>query len=175
MSSEEFDRFYADVYKRVAQEGEVEMVVVCENENFHLCGNVYVRFSSTATADKAVALLNQEWYGGRPVYCELSPVCNFGEANCRAYDNNQCTRGDHCNFMHTRRPSDDIRSRLRSSQRKSIALRKLRELMDDPKWGQEWEGATEKPYVRPGIKRGPEPEAEVEPITTTEAVERLFS
>lgn len=175
MSPEAFDRFYADIYKRATREGEVDLLVVCENENFHLCGNVYVRFTSTASADKAVALLNQEWYGGRPVYCELSPVSNFGEANCRAYDNNQCTRGDHCNFMHTRRATDEIRTQLRYSQRKTNALAKLRQLMDDDNWGQEWEAATDKPYVRPGIKAEPEPEAEPEPISTTEAVARLFS
>lgn len=175
MSPEAFDRFYADIYKRASREGEVDLLVVCENENFHLCGNVYVRFSSTASADRAVALLNQEWYGGRPVYCELSPVSNFGEANCRAYDNNQCTRGDHCNFMHTRRATDEMRTRLRYAQRKSNALAKLRELMGDAKWGQEWEGATDKPYVRPGNKPEVEAEAEAEPISTTEAVERLFS
>lgn len=179
VSPEAFDQFYADIYTHAAQSGEIEQMVVCENENFHLCGNVYVRYSDTQSADKAVAQLNQEWYGGRPVYCELSPVSNFAEANCRAYDNNQCSRGDHCNFMHTRRPSNELRAQLRQAQRKSLALAKIRTALGDPKWGQEWEAPTTRAYVREPKK---EPEKEQEPsepeteeLSTTEAVARLFA
>lgn len=148
--AETFGHFYGDVYRRVAQEGEVDQVVVCENENFHLNGNVYVRYTSAAAAAGAVLLLNQEWYAGRPVYCELSPVTSFAEANCRAYDTNSCTRGDHCNFMHVRRPANELRGRLRQAQDKKIALDKIRSAVGDPKWGEQWEQPGTRAAERPG-------------------------
>ena len=30
-----------------------------------------------------MAELNQRWFGGRPIYAELSPVTDFREACCR--------------------------------------------------------------------------------------------
>lgn len=145
---EAFDHFYADVFKKLASLGEVDRIVVCENENFHLSGNVYVRFTNTAGAENAIMTLNQEWYGGKPVYCELSPVTSFQEANCRAHDTNSCTRGDHCNFMHVIRPSDDLRVRLKQAQDKQIALLKIRMATGDANWGQQWEEATLEAYKR---------------------------
>ena len=34
-------------------------------------------------AARAVADLNNRWFGGRPIYAELSPVTDFREACCR--------------------------------------------------------------------------------------------
>lgn len=31
-------------------------------------------------------MLNQRWFGGRPVHAELSPVTDFREACCRQYE-----------------------------------------------------------------------------------------
>lgn len=149
-TADTFDHFYADVFKRLAKEGTVDQVVVCENENFHLSGNVYIKFTSTDAANRAVMLLNLEWYAGKPVYCELSPVTSFHEANCRAHDTNSCTRGDHCNFMHVRKPSTELRGRLRHAQEKQVALNKLRETLGDIHWGKEWEAATTRPYKLTG-------------------------
>lgn len=157
--AEAFDHFYTDVFKKLSTVGEVDSIVVCENENFHLSGNVYVRFTNTLGANNAIMLLNQEWFGGRPVYCELSPVTSFQEANCRAHDTNWCARGDHCNFMHVIRPSDELRSRLRQAQDKQIALMKLRMALGDSKWGQQWEEASSEPYKR-------EESPQVPPVTT---------
>ncbi|OBA19959.1 hypothetical protein METBIDRAFT_45091 [Metschnikowia bicuspidata var. bicuspidata NRRL YB-4993] len=148
---EAFDHFYSDVFKKLATVGEVERIVVCENENFHLSGNVYVRFTTAQAANDAVMLLNQEWYAGRPVYCELSPVSSFQEANCRAHDTNSCTRGDHCNFMHVIRPTDDLRVRLRQAQDKQIALTKIRLAMGDPSWGMQWEEPSSEKYKRESV------------------------
>ncbi|GEQ69122.1 hypothetical protein JCM33374_g2793 [Metschnikowia sp. JCM 33374] len=147
-AAEAFDHFYSDIFKKMAESGEVERIVVCENENFHLSGNVYVRFTTTQAAGNAVILLNQEWYGGRPVYCELSPVTSFQEANCRAHDTNSCTRGDHCNFMHVIRPTDELRARLRQAQEKQIALSKIRMVMGDENWGRKWEEPSSETYKR---------------------------
>lgn len=147
-----FDQFYADVFMKAATQGEVESMVVCENENFHLIGNVYVRFTSLAAASKAVMTLNQEWYGGKPVYCDLLPVTSFHEAKCRAHDTNSCDRGGLCNFMHVRRPCNELRKQLLQAQNKSIALARIRKLKGDD-WGQEWEEPTKKEYVRENEKK----------------------
>ena len=63
--------------------GEVEEMNVCDNLGDHLVGNVYIKFRTEEDAAKAVAELNNRWFGGRPIYAELSPVTDFREACCR--------------------------------------------------------------------------------------------
>ena len=46
-------------------------------------GNVYIKFKYETDAEAAVKALNNRWFGGRPVYAELSPVTDFREACCR--------------------------------------------------------------------------------------------
>ncbi len=65
--------------------GEVEEMNVCDNLGDHLVGNVYIKFRTEEDASKAVAELNNRWFGGRPIYAELSPVTDFREACCRKY------------------------------------------------------------------------------------------
>ncbi|KAK6454033.1 uncharacterized protein RJT20DRAFT_65320 [Scheffersomyces xylosifermentans] len=126
-----FDQFYKDIFVKFATLGAVTDIVVCENENNHLNGNVYVKFENKKSALYATHILNQEWFDARPVHCELSPVNSFEEANCRAYEVSECTRGDHCNFMHVHKPTQQLVDSLMSSQRKSILLHKLAELKEE--------------------------------------------
>lgn len=63
--------------------GEIEEMNVCDNLGDHLVGNVYIKFRTEEDAAKAVADLNNRWFGGRPIYAELSPVTDFREACCR--------------------------------------------------------------------------------------------
>ena len=65
--------------------GEVEEMNVCDNLGDHLVGNVYIKFRTEEDAAKAVAELNNRWFGGRPIYAELSPVTDFREACCRKF------------------------------------------------------------------------------------------
>jgi splicing factor U2AF subunit len=44
------------------------------------------QFRREEDAEKAVSDLNNRWFGGRPVYAELSPVTDFREACCRQYE-----------------------------------------------------------------------------------------
>lgn len=53
--------------------------------------------------------LNNRWFGGRPVYAELSPVTDFREACCRQYEMGECTRSGFCNFMHLKPISRELR------------------------------------------------------------------
>ncbi|CAH6722289.1 putative splicing factor U2AF 23 kDa subunit [[Candida] jaroonii] len=126
--TEVFENFYKDILIRFAKIDEVITIVICENENNHLNGNVYVKFKTVDGAIRAINELNNEWFGSRPVHCELSPVENFPDANCKAYDTNSCTRGDHCNFMHVIRPKNELKDYFFKCQEKTILLNKIEKL-----------------------------------------------
>lgn len=115
-----FDAFYEDFYCEAAKFGKVEEVVVCENNNDHLIGNVYARFKYEDEAQKALDSFNYRWYGGRPVYCELSPVTDFKEACCRQHESKECARGGFCNFIHAKRPPRPLLHGLELSQKKYL-------------------------------------------------------
>ena len=72
-----FDAFYEDVWCELCKYGELEELVVCDNNNDHLIGNVYARFKYEESAQQACDTLNSRWYSARPIYCELSPVTDF--------------------------------------------------------------------------------------------------
>jgi Zinc finger C-x8-C-x5-C-x3-H type (and similar) len=56
--------------------------------------------------------LQGRFYAGRPILVEFSPVTDFREATCRQYEENTCTRGGYCNFMHLRPISRGLRKEL---------------------------------------------------------------
>jgi len=83
---EHYDNFFEDVFVEAEDKyGEVEEMNVCDNLGDHLVGNVYIKFRREEDAAKAVAELNNRWFGGRPIYAELSPVTDFREACCRKF------------------------------------------------------------------------------------------
>ncbi|KAK8088385.1 splicing factor U2AF 23 kDa subunit [Apiospora hydei] len=100
-----FDAFYEDLWCELCKYGELEELVVCDNTNDHLIGNVYARFKYEDSAQQACDELNSRWYAGRPIYCELSPVTDFREACCRLNSGEGCVRGGFCNFIHRKNPS----------------------------------------------------------------------
>ncbi|KAL7747752.1 hypothetical protein RI367_006875 [Sorochytrium milnesiophthora] len=125
---EHFDLFWEDFFIELAKYGEVEEMHVCDNVGDHLVGNVYVRYYQEEDAQKAVDGLNNRFYAGRPLYAELSPVTDFGEACCRQHENGECNRGGFCNFMHLKHESSSLRRELQESQRAMIReLRRERE------------------------------------------------
>ncbi|KAK5449431.1 hypothetical protein LTS15_008975 [Exophiala xenobiotica] len=91
-----FDAFYEDLWCEMCKYGEIEEIVVCDNNNDHLIGNVYARFKYEDSAQAACDALNSRWYSARPIYCELSPVTDFREACCRLNSGEGCsvTRAD---------------------------------------------------------------------------------
>lgn len=115
-----FDAFYEDFYCEAAKFGKVEEIVVCENNNDHLIGNVYARFKYEDEAQKALDSFNYRWYGGRLVYCELSPVTDFREACCRQHESKECSRGGFCNFIHAKRPPRALLHDLELAQKKYL-------------------------------------------------------
>lgn len=94
--------FYEDIFEELAKFGEIENLNVCDNLADHMVGSVYVKFSDEEGAAAALQGLQGRFYGGRPIQIEFSPVTDFREATCRQYEENTCTRGGYCNFMHLR-------------------------------------------------------------------------
>lgn len=141
---EHYDNFFEDVFIECEDKyGEIEEMNVCDNLGDHLVGNVYIKFHREEDAEKAVSELNNRWFGGRPVYAELSPVTDFREACCRQYEMGyvtyqhfllkillkivkiiinfllfrECTRSGFCNFMHLKPISRDLRRYLYNRKR----------------------------------------------------------
>merc|ERR1712109_171163 len=110
---EHYDNFFEDCFVEAEEKyGEIEEMNVCDNLGDHLVGNVYIKFRREEDAEKAVKELNNRWFGGRPIYAELSPVTDFREACCRQYEMGECTRSGFCNFMHLKPISRELRREL---------------------------------------------------------------
>lgn len=142
-----FDAFYEDVWAEMCKYGELEELVVCENNNdrksgpgpflgslqglkltfipryLDLIGNVYARFKYEEDAQTACDTLNSRWYAARPIYCELSPVTDFREACCRLNSGEGCMRGGFCNFIHRKDPGPELDRELRLSTKKWLKER----------------------------------------------------
>lgn len=115
---EHYDNFFEDVFVECEDKyGEIEEMNVCDNLGDHLVGNVYIKFRREEDAERAAKDLNNRWFGGRPVYAELSPVTDFREACCRQYEMGECTRSGFCNFMHLKPISRELRRYLYSRRR----------------------------------------------------------
>jgi len=121
---EHYDNFFEDVFVECEDKyGQVEEMNVCDNLGDHLVGNVYVKFKREEDAEKAVNDLNNRWFGGRPIYAELTPVTDFREACCRQYETGECTRSGFCNFMHLKPISRKLRNELYGRSSRSSSYR----------------------------------------------------
>ena len=109
---EHFEDFYEDIFEELATYGEIEGLNVCDNLADHLVGNVYVKYREEESALAALNALKGRFYAGRPIMCEFSPVTDFLESTCRQYEENTCTRGGYCNFMHLKPISRNLRKIL---------------------------------------------------------------
>ncbi|KXS95843.1 hypothetical protein AC578_1194 [Pseudocercospora eumusae] len=96
-----FDAFYEDFWCEMCKFGEIEEVVVCDNNNDHLIGNVYARFKYEESAQKACDALNSRWL-------------NSGEG---------CVRGGFCNFIHRKEPSAELERELELATKKWLRER----------------------------------------------------
>ncbi|KAE8741301.1 hypothetical protein FOCC_FOCC013155 [Frankliniella occidentalis] len=112
---EHYDNFFEDVFVECEDKyGEIEEMNVCDNLGDHLVGNVYIKFRREEDAEKAVNDMNNRWFGGRPIYAELTSVTDFREACCRQYEMGSRSRShDHVGSRRTRSPEPRRRSRSR--------------------------------------------------------------
>jgi len=97
---EHYKDFYEDILEESLKFGSVEAVLVCDNIGDHMIGNVYVKFSEEEYAAEALNGLEGRFYAGRIVYPEYSPVTDFREGRCRQFEEQACSRGGYCNFLH---------------------------------------------------------------------------
>lgn len=104
--------FFEEIFLELAQYGEIEDLVVCDNVSDHMVGNVYVKFFKEEAAEKALISLQNRFYGSRLITAEYSPVTDFREARCKAFHENRCTRGGACNFMHIKHCPKAIKKRI---------------------------------------------------------------
>lgn len=132
-AQETYDDFYEDVYSELIKYGDIDELHVCDNICDHLSGNVYVKYFREADADKALKTLTGRFYGGRPVVAEFSPVTDFREASCRQYENRECTRGGHCNFMHLKQISRELHKYLFAKKKMFHKSQEIKEKLEREK------------------------------------------
>jgi splicing factor U2AF 35 kDa subunit len=99
---EDFLCFFEDLYLELSKFGHLEGLYVADNVGDHMIGHVYVKFSDEEQAGDALQVLQGRYYDGRPIQAEFSPVVDFREARCRDYDEESCSRGGFCNFLHVK-------------------------------------------------------------------------
>jgi len=100
---EEYDKFlqfYENMYEELGKFGRIEALHVCDNLGDHMIGHVYCKFTDEEEAADALQIMNGRYYDGRKMEVEYSPVTDFREARCRDFDEDTCSRGGFCNFMH---------------------------------------------------------------------------
>ncbi|OKL63537.1 Splicing factor U2AF subunit [Talaromyces atroroseus] len=93
-----FDAFYEDIWCEMCKYGEIEEIVVCDNNNDHLIGNVYARFKYEDSAQTACDALNSR--------------CGEG-----------CVRGGFCNFIHRKEPTPELQRELDLATKKWLKER----------------------------------------------------
>jgi len=97
---EDFLVFFENMYEELGKFGRIEALHVCDNLGDHMIGHVYAKFSDEEEASDALNVMNGRYYDGRKMEVEFSPVTDFREARCRDFDEDTCSRGGFCNFMH---------------------------------------------------------------------------
>lgn len=126
-----FEDFYEEVFLELANYGELEELIVCDNIGDHLVGNVYVKFSKESDAENCMKCLTGRYYAGKLIIPEYSPVTDFREARCRQYDEGVCSRGGYCNFMHLKHLSKSFKRSLFRQMYEEHPDYKLREKNED--------------------------------------------
>lgn len=109
---EHFEFFFSDIFEELSFFGKIDNINICDNLSDHMIGNVYVKYKKEISTMKALKSLNGRFYAGRIIVAETSPVTDFRESICRQYEDNSCTRGGYCNFMHLKPISRMLRNKL---------------------------------------------------------------
>mmetsp|Transcript_76705 Transcript_76705/g.155744 ORF Transcript_76705/g.155744 Transcript_76705/m.155744 type:complete len:278 (+) Transcript_76705:185-1018(+) len=99
---EDFLTFYEDMFLELSKFGRIDELHVCDNLGDHMIGHVYCKFFNEEDASDAMQVMNGRFYDGRKMEVEFSPVTDFREARCRDFDEESCSRGGFCNFLHAK-------------------------------------------------------------------------
>lgn len=122
---EHAERFYADVWQTIMEFGTIVEMRVVDNLCEHLLGNVYIKFATEEAAQAAVDGLRKKLYNGILLLPELSIVRDLSEACCREDKVHLCKRGAACNYLHVKKVSRTLLSKLHRAQDK-LKARKAR-------------------------------------------------
>lgn len=97
--------FFQDIFiECVKMRCQIEQMIICNNLNDHLNGNVYIKFRTESMAEKVIEEFSTRWYDNKPIFIELSPVYDFKHSCCNQYfSKNTCDRGEMCNFIHIKK------------------------------------------------------------------------
>lgn len=106
--------FYDDVLPEFEKCGHVTQFKVCNNEESHLRGNVYVEYESKRQAMKAFCSFQGRFYGGKKLAVEFTDIPSWKDAVCGLFHKQKCPKGRNCNFLHVfRDPYNSFRLRDR--------------------------------------------------------------
>ena len=94
--------FYEDMFLELSKFGRIDELHVCDNLGDHMIGHVYCKFFNEEDASDAMQVMNGRYYDGTKMEVEFSPVTDFREARCRDFDEEACSRGGFCNFLHAK-------------------------------------------------------------------------
>jgi len=99
---ESFLCFYEEMFLELSKFGRIDELHVCDNLGDHMIGHVYCKFFNEEDASDAMQVMNGRFYDGHKMEVEFSPVTDFREARCRDFDEEACSRGGFCNFLHAK-------------------------------------------------------------------------
>lgn len=99
------DAFYYDVFLMCQRFGPVEDIVIAANKTDIMTGNVLVSFKEVDAAHAAVLALNNQYYAGRKIHCQLTPIQRLSGSLCREPN---CPFGDTCNYIHAVNISENV-------------------------------------------------------------------
>ena len=77
----------------MAQYGEVEDILVCDNMGDHMRGNVFIKYVNEEDAARAIDRLRNRKYDNKLLMPEYSPVTDLNNAKCKQYLDGDCNRG----------------------------------------------------------------------------------
>ncbi len=99
---EDFLVFYEDMFLELSKFGRIDELHICDNLGDHMIGHVYCKYFNEEDASDAMQVMNGRFYDGHKMEVEFSPVTDFREARCRDFDEESCSRGGFCNFLHAK-------------------------------------------------------------------------
>jgi len=75
--------FYEEAFLELANYGELDELIVCDNIGDHLIGNVYVKYAREKDAMRCMESIKNRYYDGKILQPEFSPVTDFSNAKCK--------------------------------------------------------------------------------------------
>lgn len=115
------DSFFIDIATMLMQFGQLDDMVICGNKTDNLVGSVLAVFHDSNAALAAQLALNGQYYAGRKIQVSFVPIPRMSIAICNKLDNNECTMGNQCSFIHPLEPDPTYFNQVFPKAAKGIA------------------------------------------------------